>query len=156
MQLRTWCTDVHDLVVHDYGPGQRLMLSLHAEVPADGDISPRFTTRSTSSSGELQRRSCGCQAVMHMDPIATDDALVAQTRDRVLSMLRQELNPGVTIHDFRMVAGPTHTNVIFDAVVPLQDERSDEALRQAVCALVREMDGDYYAVVNIDRPYAGE
>ena len=93
---------------------------------------------------------------IHMDPIATDDALVAQTRDRVLSMLRQKLNPGVTIHDFRMVAGPTHTNVIFDAVVPLQDERSDEALRQAVCALVREMDGDYYAVVNIDRPYAGE
>lgn len=144
---------VHDLVVHDYGPG-RVMLSLHAEVPADGNFSEIHDVIDT-----IERRlsaELGCQAVIHMDPIATDDALVAQTRDRVLSMLRQKLNPGVTIHDFRMVAGPTHTNVIFDAVVPLQDERSDEALRQAVCALVREMDGDYYAVVNIDRPYAGE
>ena len=144
---------VHDLVVHDYGPG-RVMLSLHAEVPADGsfaEIHDVIDTIERRLSAEL-----GCQAVIHMDPIATDDALVAQTRDRVLAMLRQKLNPGVTIHDFRMVAGPTHTNVIFDAVVPLQDERSDEALRQAVCALVREMDGDYYAVVTIDRPYAGE
>ena len=144
---------VHDLVVHDYGPG-RVMLSLHAEVPEDGsfaEIHDVIDTIERRLSAEL-----GCQAVIHMDPIATDDALVAQTRDRVLAMLRQRLNPGVTIHDFRMVAGPTHTNVIFDAVVPLQDERSDEALRQAVCALVREMDGDYYAVVTIDRPYAGE
>ena len=144
---------VHDLVVHDYGPG-RVMLSLHAEVPEDGsfaEIHDVIDTIERRLSAEL-----GCQAVIHMDPIATDDALVAQTRDRVLAMLRQKLNPGVTIHDFRMVAGPTHTNVIFDAVVPLQDERSDEALRQAVCALVREMDGDYYAVVTIDRPYVGE
>lgn len=144
---------VHDLVVHDYGPG-RVMLSLHVEVPEDGKLSELHDVIDT-----IERRlsaELGCQAVIHMDPIATDDALVAQTRDRVLALLRQKLNPGVTIHDFRMVAGPTHTNVIFDAVVPLQDERSDEALKQAVTALVREMDGDYYAVVNIDRPYAGE
>ena len=94
-----------------------------------------------------------CQAVIHMDPIATDDQLVEQTRERVEALLKEQLNPDVSLHDFRMVSGPTHTNVIFDAVVPLDDSRTDAQLRADIRDLVQAMDGDYYAVVTIDHPY---
>lgn len=143
---------IHDLVVHDYGPG-RVMISLHAEVPADGDLMEMHDVIDT-----IERRltkELKCQAVIHMDPIATDDALVNETKQRVLEMLHQQLDPGVTVHDFRMVTGPTHTNVIFDAVVPLEIQRTDAALKEEISELVNRMDGSYYAVVSIDRPYAG-
>jgi len=145
-------TGIHDLLVHDYGAG-RVMISLHAEVPADGDLMTMHDMIDTIErrlSGEL-----GCHAVIHMDPVVTDDEAVAAMRGRVLGALRQELDAGVTIHDFRMVAGPTHTNVIFDAVVPLSVAADDAALRQEIGRIVRGLDETFFAVVTIDRPYAG-
>lgn len=142
---------IHDLVVHDYGAG-RVMISLHAEVSADGDLMELHDMIDT-----IERRlstELNCQAVIHMDPIATDDALVNQTRERVLEALKTRFGDGITIHDFRMVSGPTHTNVIFDAVVPLENNRSDAELRGEIRELVRKMDERFYAVVTIDRPYA--
>lgn len=141
---------VHDLIVHDYGAG-RVILSLHVEVPGDGDLMELHDVIDT-----IERRlstELHCQAVIHMDPIATDDELVNQTRARVERLLREELNPGTTIHDFRMVPGPTHTNVIFDAVVPLADDRSDPELRREIHSLVQQMDSSFYAVATIDHPY---
>lgn len=140
----------HDLIVHDYGAG-RVIISLHAEVPCDGDLMELHDMIDT-----IERRlskELNCQAVIHMDPIATDDQLVGATRERVQTLLQEKLCPGTTVHDFRMVAGSTHTNVIFDAMVPLEDQRTDAQLRAEICRLVREMDESYYAVVNIDHPY---
>jgi divalent metal cation (Fe/Co/Zn/Cd) transporter len=145
-------TGIHDLVVHDYGAG-RVMISLHAEVPADGDLMQMHDEIDL-----IERRltkELGCHAVIHMDPIATDNSAVAETRERVQSLLKEKLDSEVSVHDFRMVTGPTHTNVIFDAVIPLDVALSDDTLKKEIAALVQEMDKSYFAVVTIDRPYAG-
>lgn len=142
---------IHDLVVHDYGAG-RVMISLHAEVPADGDLMELHDMIDT-----IERRlssELNCQAVIHMDPIATDDELVNTTRARVAEALRTRFGENITVHDFRMVSGPTHTNVIFDAVVPLEDDRPDAEIRNEICSLIRQLDERFFAVVTIDRPYS--
>lgn len=138
---------VHDLVVHDYGPGRR-MVSLHAEVPANGDI---LALHDAIDHLEHELRdTLGCETVIHMDPIVTDDASVAPLRERVSEAIQKEIDPAIQIHDFRIVTGPTHTNLIFDAVAPFCFRLSDEALKAAIIKLVREMDSAYYAVVCID------
>lgn len=105
---------IHDLVVHDYGPG-RVMISLHAEVPAHGDI---LTLHDEIDNVEKQLHDkLGCEAVIHMDPIVTNDEAVNVTHQRIAALVRG-IDENISIHDFRMVTGPTHTNVIFDAVVP--------------------------------------
>ena len=142
-------TGMHDLVVHDYGAGRR-MISLHAEVPADGDI---METHDAIDLIERQiARELNCHAVIHMDPIATDDQLVNAAREKVLAALRAELGE-VTIHDFRMVAGPTHNNVIFDAVLPPNCKESAAAVKEKIEKIVSELDGSYFAIVTIDVAY---
>ncbi len=143
-------TGMHDLVVHDYGAGRR-MISLHAEVPASGDIMETHDVIDL-----IERRlatELNCHAVIHMDPVATDDALVAAARDKVLAALRAQFGEQLTIHDFRMVTGPTHTNVIFDAVLPPDAGTSAEKAKEKISAIVEGLDGHYFAVVNIDLPY---
>lgn len=138
---------IHDMVVHDYGPGRR-MVSLHAEVPADGDI---LALHDGIDRLEHQLRdTLGCEAVIHMDPIVTDDERLAPTRQRVTDLIQQQIDEHIGLHDFRMVSGPTHTNVIFDAVAPYNFRMSDKELAAAIARLVREMEPTYYAVVNID------
>lgn len=141
---------IHDLVVHDYGAG-RVMISLHAEVPADGDLMQLHDMIDTIE--RRLSRELSCQAVIHMDPIATDDLAVASMRGRVQQLLQEQLDPGVTVHDFRMVTGPTHTNVIFDVLVPMELPRSDAELKAQAAEIVSRMDETYFAVVTIDRPY---
>ncbi len=138
---------IHDLVVHDYGPGRR-MVSLHAEVPAEGDI---LALHDGIDRLEHQLRDAlGCEAVIHMDPIVTDDERLAPTRQRVTELVQKEIDERIQLHDFRMVSGPTHTNVIFDAVAPYNFRMSDKELAAEIARLVREMDSTYYAVVEID------
>ena len=104
----------HDLVVHDYGPG-RVMISLHAEVPGNGNI---FELHDVIDQAENElHEKLGCEAVIHLDPIAVDDAAVKEMKERVMALVR-EIDTKITIHDFRMVQGPTHTNLVFDMVVP--------------------------------------
>ena len=109
---------LHDLVVHDYGPG-RVMVSLHAEVPAHGDL---LELHDVVDNIEMDlSRQLNCQAVIHMDPVVTDDGLTGPLRSRVAELVKQ-VDPAITIHDFRVVAGPTHTNLVFDAVVPFDEK----------------------------------
>lgn len=143
-------TGIHDLVVHDYGAG-RVMISLHAEVPADGDLMQMHDMIDTIE--RQLTRELGCHAVIHMDPVCVDDAAVSQAHARVAALLREHIDPAVTVHDFRMVAGPTHTNVIFDAVIPLHITSADKALKQEIAQQVHQMQPDWFAVVTIDRPY---
>ena len=140
---------IHDLIVHDYGPG-RMMISLHAEVSASGDVL-ELHDEIDNVETEL-REKLGCEAVIHMDPIVTDDGLTAETRQRVAALVHC-IDDAISIHDFRMVKGPTHINVIFDAVVPFGFRLTDEEVAKKIRTAVRALDGNYYAVVKVERSY---
>lgn len=141
--------NVHDLVVHDYGPG-RLMVSLHAEVPGDGDIYELHDAIDTAEY-ELQRE-LGCNAVIHMDPVSTDDSKTGKMRDE-LSEAVDGLGYGITIHDFRIVDGPTHTNVIFDAVLPNDSPLTEDEAKKTLETLVNSLWENTHPKVHIDRPF---
>ncbi|MBO5701117.1 MAG: cation transporter [Clostridia bacterium] len=140
---------IHDLIVHDYGPA-RTMISLHAEVPCDADL---LKTHDMIDNIEKDlRERMGCDAVIHMDPIATNDELTKSVREKVASLVTC-IDSELTIHDFRMVTGPTHTNVIFDVVVPYGIKKSDTEIRKNVETIVKSIDENYFSVINIDRSY---
>lgn len=140
---------IHDLVVHDYGPG-RVMLTLHAEVPADHNI---MDIHDEIDLIEVElREKLGCEATIHMDPIDMNDTTVMETRKKVAQLVTL-IDEQITIHDFRMVTGPTHTNVIFDAVVPFAFRLSDKEVEERIKDAVRALDGNYFAVIQIDKSY---
>jgi len=140
---------IHDLIVHDYGPG-RCMISLHAEVPADKNIM-ELHDEIDNAERELSKK-LNCQAVIHMDPLEVNDSLTARTREAVIDLIHN-IDPAISIHDFRMVSGPTHTNVIFDAMVPYQFRLSDGEVADTIQSAVRAMEGNYFAVVTVERSY---
>ena len=140
---------IHDLIVHDYGPG-RMMISLHAEVSAAGNVLD-IHDEIDNVEKELQEK-LGCHAVIHMDPIVIDDGVTADTRKRVQALVHC-IDDQISIHDFRMVVGPTHTNVIFDAVVPFGFHLADDEVAKKIQDAVRALDGNYYAVVTVERSY---
>ena len=140
---------IHDLVVHDYGPG-RVMISLHAEVPASGDIL-ELHDMIDGIEAEL-RQQLDCEAVIHMDPVVTDDALTTELRMKTAALVK-EVDPRATIHDFRMVVGPTHTNLIFDAAVPFGGEKTTHQIEEEIKQKVRGMEGTYFAVVRVENSY---
>ena len=140
---------VHDLVVHDYGPGRR-MVSLHTEVPASGDILELHDTIDNIER-ELKEK-LGCDAVIHMDPVETDDVHVIEMKQKVAELMK-EIGEDVTIHDFRMVTGPTHTNLIFDIVVPFSDNKSESEVKSEVNRLIATLGKQYFAVVDVDKAY---
>ena len=140
---------IHDLVVHDYGPG-RVMISLHAEVPATGSV---MTIHDTIDNIEQElHRKLGCEAVIHMDPIEVDNEKVAEIRS-ILALKIAERLEGVTIHDLRMVQGPTHTNLVFDAVVPYGFNRTHAQVKEEIEKIVQETWENYYAVIQVEQSY---
>lgn len=141
---------IHDLIVHDYGLGRK-MISLHAEVSSTADI---LETHDVIDNIEHKLRSTfQCEAVIHMDPIATDDERVLAVKQRVTALV-SDLDKELSIHDFRMVTGKTHTNVIFDVVVPYDFRLTDEKVKEEIENRVRSMEGNFFAVVDIDRKFA--
>ena len=140
---------MHDLIIHDYGPGRRLC-SFHAEVPQDADI---LDAHDAIDHIEREiKEKFGIETTVHMDPIATADEKVNQLRRQVADLARV-VEPEMTIHDFRVVRGPTHTNVIFDAVVPHKCRLTDEEVLQRLRRAVSALDPAYQAVIQIDRAY---
>ena len=140
---------MHDLIIHDYGPGRRLC-SFHAEVPQDADI---LDAHDAIDHIEREiKEKFGIETTVHMDPIATADEKVNQLRRQVADLARV-VEPEMTIHDFRVVRGPTHTNVIFDAVVPHKCRLTDEEVLQRLRQAVSTLDPAYQAVIQIDRAY---
>lgn len=138
--------DIHDLVVHDYGPGRR-MISLHAEVPAKGDI---LALHDTIDNIEKRLQSeLYCSAVIHMDPVMNDDAETMSCKAIAESILL-EIDPKLTLHDFRIVKGPTHTNLIFDVVVPFGASYTTDALKETVAKKLTEKNASFYSVIEID------
>lgn len=140
---------IHDLVVHDYGPGRR-MISLHGEVSGDSDI---FEIHDVIDRIEKELKGkLGCEAVIHMDPIVVNDEKINETKKEVVQMINEHF-PGVSIHDFRMVQGPTHTNLIFDAVVPFQYEKTNDEVKRGITKLIKEKWQNYYAVIQAEQSY---
>jgi cation diffusion facilitator family transporter len=140
---------LHDLVVHDYGPGRR-MISLHAEVSASENVLELHDE--IDNVEKALKDQLGCDAVIHMDPIVTDDGVTEPTRRKVAALVGC-IDEQISIHDFRMVAGPTHTNVIFDAVVPFKFRLTDAEVEEKIKTAVRTLDGNYFAVVNVEKSY---
>lgn len=139
---------IHDLFVHDYGPGRQI-ISLHAEVSADSNIM-HIHDVIDNIENEL-RLKLGCDATIHMDPIVTNDAHVAEVKQAVIKVIHG-LDEDLTIHDFRMVEGPSHTNLIFDIVVPFQFPLSDEELVKEIFAEVqKELGKTFFTVIKVDK-----
>lgn len=141
--------NVHDLIVHDYGPG-RVMVSLHAEVPGDGDIYALHDAIDTAEY-ELQEK-LGCSAVIHLDPVSPDGTKTAHMRDE-LAEAAKAVDPRLSIHDFRIVDGPTHTNVIFDAVLPNDSPVTEDEAKAQLEAIVHGLWENSHPKVHIDRPF---
>ncbi|MCH5343602.1 MAG: cation transporter [Acetatifactor sp.] len=141
---------VHDLIVHNYGPG-RVLISLHAEVPADGDL---MTLHETIDEIEHKLHdTLHCSAVIHMDPVLLGDEETERLRDQVNAYLRQ-LDPRLSTHDFRLVKCSSHTNVFFDISAPFDLTMSDEALAEDVKRRLQEENSMYLGVIDIDRELA--
>ena len=140
---------IHDLIVHDYGPG-RVMISLHAEVPASGDM---LHLHDTIDNIERQlHRELHCDAVIHMDPVMNDDEETQELKKQVTCCLH-ELDKSLNLHDFRIVKGPTHTNIIFDILVPFKIQLSDAEIGRFMEEKIHSISASYYAVINIDKDY---
>lgn len=140
---------IHDLIVHDYGPA-RTMISLHAEVSEKADLLETHDMIDNIEKELCQR--LNCDAVIHMDPIATEDSTVIEVKEKVSALVRC-IDSRLTIHDFRMVKGHTHTNVIFDVVIPFDFSKSDDELRADIDVIVKSISTNYYSVVNVDKSY---
>ena len=141
---------IHDLIVHDYGPG-KLIISLHAEVDGRGDIYELHDAIDCCEN-EL-REKLGCLTTIHLDPIESENSEIMQLRKTIEDEIKNELGQEVSIHDFRMVPGPTHTNVIFDAVLPQNHKMTDEEAESEIQKMVTLKHPNHFAVVNIDRSY---
>lgn len=141
---------IHDLIVHNYGPG-RVLISLHAEVPSDGDILIMHDMIDLIE--HRLRDTLQCSAVIHMDPICVNDEETNQLKDKVMGYL-SEIDTEITMHDFRIVKGPTHTNIIFDVVVPYGFRLSDSQLIDTITARIRKENPNYFVVIEVDKNYA--
>lgn len=140
---------MHDLVIHDYGPGRR-MISLHAEVDGRGDI---FALHDSIDLIERELKSAlGCDATIHMDPVETDNELLSAEREALIAAL-SGVDGLVSIHDLRIVVGPSHTNLIFDAVMDTGAHMSAEDFRRTICRTVEEKLPNHFAVVTVDISY---
>ena len=141
---------IHDLIVHNYGPG-RVLISLHAEVPADGNI---LTLHDMIDLIEHELRdTLHCSAVIHMDPVCVGDEETDTLKAEVSTYLA-EIDSSLTMHDFRIVKGPTHTNIIFDVVVPYKFRLKDNELVQTITDKIQAVHPNYFTVIEVDRKFA--
>ena len=140
---------VHDLIVHDYGPGRRI-ISLHAEVPAEGDI---LVMHDVVDNLEMKlREELGCLTTIHMDPVVTTDERVTELKEKCVELVKG-IGDSLSLHDFRVVFGDTHTNMIFDVVVPFEFYLSDDETKKMIQQKVWEKIGkNYFVVITIDKP----
>ncbi len=140
---------MHDLMVHNYGPGNSFA-SAHVEVDAKADI-----LKSHDLIDNIEReisRELGIQLVIHHDPVVTDDPELNELMAYVTGVV-VGIDPSLNMHDFRIVRGPTHTNLIFDVVVPCGWATPHAELADAIAAQIKRRDPTLYAVITIDSSY---
>lgn len=140
---------LHDLVVHNYGPG-RVMLSVHVEVPSTGDILALHDVIDVIE--HRLAKELNCSAVIHMDPVCVNDEMTQQIKSKVARII-EDMDGEVSFHDFRIVSGPTHTNLIFDIVIPYTYPLSDSEVISYIQKKISEVDENYFAVIEVDKAY---
>ena len=140
---------IHDMAVHDYGPG-RVMVSLHAEVSGDGNI---YELHDLIDRIERElKEKLHCETVIHMDPIDGGNVKTVEMKEEMVKLVKA-IDERLTIHDFRMVTGTTHHNMIFDVVIPADFKLSQEELKDIIQKKVWEKWPDYYVVIDVDTAY---
>lgn len=140
---------IHDLVLHSYGHS-RIIGSVHAEVPADRDLLVSHDLIDTIERDI--RNHLGIEISIHMDPVVVNDEHTEKYKT-MLGEIIAEISPEITMHDFRIVDGPTHTNLIFDLVLPRKSELTEQDLKDMVDSMVTAKDSRCFTVINIDRTY---
>lgn len=138
---------IHDLMVHNYGPNH-FVASLHAEVDGEGDI---FLLHDTIDNAEKELASrLGILCTIHLDPIITNDERISE----LLSVVKEsvhKISPDIGIHDFRVVEGNTHTNLIFDVEVPFEINLKADELTEKISRIIHEKDSKFFCVITVDR-----
>lgn len=140
----------HDLMVHDYGPGN-CFASVHVEMDASGDI---LESHDVTDQIERDFQKQGIHLVVHLDPVVTDDEEVNELR-RMMTQLLASLKLGLSMHDFRVVKGYTHTNLIFDVVLPYDCTLTEDEVRGMIQRRVEEHDPRLFTVIQVDRSFVG-
>jgi len=142
---------IHDMIVHDYGPG-RQFASLHAEMAASADVLESHDTIDRIEKYFLEQE--GLHVVIHYDPIVTDDSETGEARE-FFAAEAKKLDPRLSIHDLRMVPGTTHTNVIFDLVLPRElDSRASE-LKHALQEAAQRKNPLWLCVITAENSFTG-
>lgn len=140
---------MHDLVIHSYG-ATRTFASVHVEVPSTIDILKAHDTTDLIER-EVQKR-FGIQLVVHLDPLVVNDERVDELHSLVIGYCR-EIDPSLSIHDFRVVDGPTHTNLIFDLVVPFGFKYSEKQTKELLKEKIQSENENYFAVITAESSY---
>ena len=141
---------IHDLVIHSYG-ASKFFASVHAEVPSTADILKAHDTIDLIEREVLKKFSI--QLVIHMDPLVVNDERVDELHSLVAAQCRK-IDPALQIHDFRVVDGPTHTNLIFDLVIPFDFKYSEKQTKELLSKKIREQNENYYAVITNESSYS--
>lgn len=140
----------HDLMVHDYGPG-RQFASVHVEMAAEDDVMQSHDVIDNIERDFMNDE--GLHMIVHLDPISTKDNTVNELRIWIGDKVK-EIDNRLTIHDLRVVKGITHTNIIFDCVVPHNIDMTDKEVKRAISDMVKEKYPTYYCIITIDKSYA--
>lgn len=139
----------HDLMIHSYGPN-KYFASVHAEVDAKEDI-----TKSHDIVDNIERyfaENTNINLTIHMDPVSVGDAEVEVLKAKVSEIL-QEINADLTFHDFRLVKGVTHSNIIFDVAVPFECKMTNEEIKNSIEEKVKAYDSRLFCVLTFDKIY---
>ena len=140
----------HDLIVHNYGPAKS-MASIHAEVPNNVDIEESHAVIDRIEREAMEKM--GLFLVIHMDPVETEDKKVLAIKNDAEEIIK-EMDKRVSIHDFRVVGGRDHKNLIFDMVIPYEyDKEKQNDLREEFARRLREKNDRYHVVITMERSY---
>ena len=137
---------IHDLMVHDYGPGRRFA-SVHVEM--DRELDPLFSHNIIDEIERDFEKQDSIQLVVHYDPMVTDDEELNSAK-KTIEAIVQGIDERLSLHDFRLVTGPKHTNVVFDLVVPFGMDEEPKVLKKRITEAIRQALPNYYAVIHVD------
>ncbi len=140
---------IHDLMIHDYGPS-RVMVSLHAEVSASSDFLEMHDI--IDNLERHIRQQLGCFATIHMDPVLDKDE-ETQSLKRQVSKILTGIDEALSLHDFRVVKGPSHTNLIFDVVKPYSLKMDVKDLDDVIKYKIADCNPNYYCVIEYDEEF---
>ncbi len=141
---------MHDLILHDYGPG-RQFASVHVEMAAEDDVLESHDVIDNIERDFLKE---GLHLIVHYDPIAISDQATSELREWLTAEVRT-IRPGLSLHDLRTVPGPTHTNVIFDLVIPHEYAPEEKVIKEKIREAVAQRYPNHFCVITVDHDFAG-